>query len=147
MFGAVECRHCGDGNFCRILCHDEGIPGCQAGDIGEAFCLKVLFAVFGGDDVANLGEEGAAAGVKVVGVGVVREQDCIDGENRFGGDGCAGSLLENGNAHVVVLRCVKGGVGQEAQTRVFNQDGGAGDDVNCRHKSIPLMDKMYFCRD
>lgn len=84
---AVECRHCGDGNFSRILCHDEGIPGSQAGDIGEAFCLKVLFAVFGSDDVADLGEEGAAASVEVVGVGVVREQDCVDGENRFGGDG------------------------------------------------------------
>ena len=97
--------------------------------------------------MADFGEEGAAAGVEVVGVGVVREQDCIDGENRFGGDGCAGSLLENGNAQVVVLRCVKGGVGQEAQARVFDQDGGAGDDVNRRHKSIPLMDKMCFCRD
>ena len=46
----MECRHCGDGNFSGSLCHDESIPGCQAGDIGEAFCLKVLFAVFGGDD-------------------------------------------------------------------------------------------------
>ena len=61
--------------------------------------------------------------------------------------GGAGSLLENGNAHVVVLRCVKGGVGQEAQTRVFDQDGWAGDDVNRRHKSVPLMDKLCFCRD
>lgn len=90
---AVECRHCGDGNFSGSLCHDESIPGCQAGDIGEAFCLKVLFAVFGGDDVADLGEEGAAASVKVVGVGVVREQDCIDGENRFGGDGAPAVFL------------------------------------------------------
>lgn len=69
------------------------------------------------------------------------------GRTDSGGDGGAGSLLENGNAHVVVLRCVKGGVGQETQACIFDQDGGVGDDVNRRHKSIPLMDKMCFCRD
>ncbi|CNJ16064.1 Uncharacterised protein [Mycobacterium tuberculosis] len=67
----MECRHCGDGNFSGSLCHDESTPGSQSDDIGEAFCLKVLFAVFGSDDVADLGEEGAAASVKVVGVGVM----------------------------------------------------------------------------
>ena len=109
----------GDGAAARVLQLNR-LP------VGQALGLRpeALAAAGGGEGEGDVGEQGAAGGVEVVGVLVVGEQDHVDGAEVGRGSGGGGGLGQGrATGRGVVAGAVEGRVGQEAQAAVLEQSG------------------------
>jgi hypothetical protein len=122
VYGGDSCH--GDRAAVRAVQFDGFPVGQTLGSV-----LESLPAARGGEGEPDVGKQGPAGLVQVVGMLVVRQQNHVYGAE-IGGDPAGGGGLgeESAVGTGVVARGVEGRVGEEAQTAVLEEGGGATED-------------------